>query len=415
MLKTVFGFQDNMESENMEAQFQSPVSSSTSSNIGVSGDLGPLVGSSTPNIIIKTEEDGGGECASRQGFIEVSTHTDGKQNVTLKSNASVSRRSHTPEVATSGKVSPSLDMLNFQSLKNTQNLQQMLRSGNQVFHISVQPPATDGKSTPPKPVQQMIIVKPDEDAEEIMSKTVNNITSKLNEQAAERLAQGYNPDRETVIEITRIATPSDGCFSRDNINSGKKSAENSLQKKEVGLDKQELPARSHHPRKSPLHKRQDVAPSLYFNKLTCVPSETKPSDQQPTDQSTNGLVFSNHSCFRSVNATSSCGDINNTQCTGYGQGNLPASMSTGQVQTNVPYQNTSTGKRSVTILSKARVGGQNTYMIQTSQPDSTCNSSSLYVVSEDSQPDSFGLSMDEDFANDSEGNETRFNLYKDYK
>ncbi len=63
--------------------------------------------------------------------------------------------------------------------------------------------------------QRTFYVPPGEDVQKATEKVVNQITADLNKQAAEQLANGHTPDKETVIEITRIAAPPQGYFSRD--------------------------------------------------------------------------------------------------------------------------------------------------------------------------------------------------------
>ena len=65
--------------------------------------------------------------------------------------------------------------------------------------------------------QRTFYVPPGEDVQKATERVVSQITAELNKQAASQLAQGHTPDKETVIEITRIAAPGEGYFSRENI------------------------------------------------------------------------------------------------------------------------------------------------------------------------------------------------------
>ena len=65
--------------------------------------------------------------------------------------------------------------------------------------------------------QRTFYVPPGEDVQKATERVVSQITAELNKQAASQLAQGHTPDKETVIEITRIAAPVEGYFSRENI------------------------------------------------------------------------------------------------------------------------------------------------------------------------------------------------------
>lgn len=66
-------------------------------------------------------------------------------------------------------------------------------------------------------VKRIILLDPGEDPEKATAKAISDITDSLNQRAAQRLAEGHSPEKETVIEITRIKAPSDGYFSRENI------------------------------------------------------------------------------------------------------------------------------------------------------------------------------------------------------
>ena len=65
--------------------------------------------------------------------------------------------------------------------------------------------------------QRTFYVPPGEDVQKATERVVSQITAELNKQAASQLAQGHTPDKETVIEITRIAAPGEGYFSRENV------------------------------------------------------------------------------------------------------------------------------------------------------------------------------------------------------
>ena len=65
--------------------------------------------------------------------------------------------------------------------------------------------------------QRTFYVPPGEDVQRATERVVSQITAELNKQAASQLAQGHTPDKETVIEITRIAAPGEGYFSRENM------------------------------------------------------------------------------------------------------------------------------------------------------------------------------------------------------
>ena len=66
-------------------------------------------------------------------------------------------------------------------------------------------------------VKRVIVLNPGEDPETATARAISDIADSLNQKAAERLAQGHTPEKETVIEITRIKAPSEGYFSRENI------------------------------------------------------------------------------------------------------------------------------------------------------------------------------------------------------
>ena len=65
--------------------------------------------------------------------------------------------------------------------------------------------------------QRTFYVPPGEDVQKATERVVSQITAELNKQAANQLAHGHTPDKETVIEITRIAAPGEGYFSRENV------------------------------------------------------------------------------------------------------------------------------------------------------------------------------------------------------
>lgn len=67
-----------------------------------------------------------------------------------------------------------------------------------------------------KTIHRYIIVQPGEDGEKATADAINDIAESLNREAAEKLARGQTPEKETVIEVTRIQSPADGYFSREN-------------------------------------------------------------------------------------------------------------------------------------------------------------------------------------------------------
>lgn len=91
------------------------------------------------------------------------------------------------------------------------NLENMLKAGKQVFHIQVKVPGCENSDN--KQIQQVIVINPGEDADRAMSQAVSDITKRLNSEAAAKVACGLPPEKETVIEITRIANPTESCQS----------------------------------------------------------------------------------------------------------------------------------------------------------------------------------------------------------
>jgi hypothetical protein len=82
------------------------------------------------------------------------------------------------------------------------------------------PPKETNEKTDPQQtntVKRVILLNPGDDPDKATAKAISDITDSLNKRAAERLAAGKSPEKETVIEITRIKAPYEGYFSRENI------------------------------------------------------------------------------------------------------------------------------------------------------------------------------------------------------
>ncbi len=78
-------------------------------------------------------------------------------------------------------------------------------------------PAAPSASETSTSFQRTFYVPPGEDVQKATEKVIGQITAELNKQAASKLALGHTPDKETVIEITRIAAPTEGYFSRESV------------------------------------------------------------------------------------------------------------------------------------------------------------------------------------------------------
>ena len=66
-------------------------------------------------------------------------------------------------------------------------------------------------------IQKTIIVPTGQDVKKATQQAISHITGDLNRKAAAKFARGQCPEQETVIEITQIATPGEGYFSRENL------------------------------------------------------------------------------------------------------------------------------------------------------------------------------------------------------
>lgn len=66
-------------------------------------------------------------------------------------------------------------------------------------------------------VKRVILLNPGDDPERATAKAISDITDSLNQRAAERLAAGRTPEKETVIEITHIKAPTEAYFSQENV------------------------------------------------------------------------------------------------------------------------------------------------------------------------------------------------------
>ncbi len=112
----------------------------------------------------------------------------------------------------------------------------------------------------PNIIRKIIVLRPGDDPEAMTSDCINEITASLNKQAAERMAQGRTPDKETVIEITRIKTTGEGYFDSDSLtevepeSSEQKKASSPKQLPQQGLSTPK-PNKKHHRRKSPHPKK----------------------------------------------------------------------------------------------------------------------------------------------------------------
>ena len=141
-------------------------------------------------------------------------------------------------------------------------------------------------------VKRVIILQPGEDPDRATAKAISDITDSLNQRAAERLAAGCSPEKETVIEITHIRASADACIAQENhpqppkdslastyIKAASQRAPASvaiLQSRKGGSSApppsatpQQPKQHQHHRRKSPHLKRQTYTPSS----PPCVPKQ----------------------------------------------------------------------------------------------------------------------------------------------
>ena len=137
--------------------------------------------------------------------------------------------------------------------------------------------------------QRTFYVPPGEDVQKATERVVSQITAELNKQAASQLAQGHTPDKETVIEITRIAAPGEGYFSRENI----KKVSDTSGGKRSRPDSRNLPQLHLSPEKG-THKTQtqdSVALSNEQGERTpSPPTEPSPSDVSKQSASKNVVL-----------------------------------------------------------------------------------------------------------------------------
>ena len=109
------------------------------------------------------------------------------------------------------------------------------------------------KSPSKNVVKKVIVLQPGDDPEKITADAINEITEKLNMEAAARMAQGRIPEKETVIEITRITAPGDGYMIQDHLQNIQ--LDTSLPPNSQHSISVSPSDRKHHRRKSPHPKR----------------------------------------------------------------------------------------------------------------------------------------------------------------